>query len=192
MASQKAYTASEYQRNPDHIAKTGQDEDSYILALLTDKAHHKYLTSIRDKYFPSHINKLEAHVAMFRALPGSQLPRITQDLRDITGSHSQFQIKADRPFRLGHGIGVNVQRSGAEAIFDELHSRWAPFLSKQDNSFRAHYTVQNKVDKPEDVDKALDELRQEFHPSSGTVEGLALYKYVRGYWKDRQDFLFKS
>lgn len=190
--NQGAYTAAEYERNPDHVANTGQDEQSYVLALLTDNNHHKQMTSIRNKYFPSHINKLEAHVAMFRALPGSQLPRVTEDLQEVTQKHAKFSIIADKPFRLGHGIGIRVQKSAAEDIFQDLKSRWGPFLSKQDHSFSAHYTVQNKVDSPKEVDRAFAELKDSFHRSEGTVEGLALYRYVKGYWKDKKEFRFKD
>ena len=129
---------------------------------------------------------------MFRALPGSQLPRITKDLDEVVQRHNRFQIVADRPFKLGHGIGINVRKNEAEDIFEELKSRWSTFLSKQDQSFRAHYTVQNKVDNLEDIEKSLEELRKEFHRSEGTVDGLALYRYSKGFWKDRRDFLFSG
>lgn len=187
-----SYTAAEYQRNPNHVANTGQDEESYVLALLTDKAHHQRMTGLRNKYFPPHINKLEAHIALFRALPGSRLSQITEDLQTVTQNQRKFQIIANKPFRLGHGIGINVQKSAAEDIFQELKLKWGSFLSKQDQSFAAHYTVQNKVDSQQEVDRALSELKESFQQSEGTAEGLALYRYVKGYWKDRKDFLFRN
>jgi 2'-5' RNA ligase len=187
-----AYTADEYQRRDAHKANTTyEDEKSYILALRTNENHLKTMTALRAKYFPKKINKLDAHVALFRALPGSELSRICNDISEIAGSTSPFSIHAKKPFKMGKGVGIQVDRAEpAKTIYGQLKERWEPFLSQQDKSFKAHYTIQNKVDDPTVVDNTIKEVREEFRGSEGTVDGLSLYRYDRGYWKMERDFEF--
>ncbi len=187
------YTAQTYQRKDEHKARTGNEhEKSYVLALHTDKEHHKQMTSLRERYFPPKLNKLDAHIALFRALPGSQLPRITEDIIDLVATQTPFSINAKEPFRMKHGVGIHVIDSSSQArgLHEKLKARWKSFLSPQDGSFQAHYTVQNKVEDEAIVDQTLQELEEQFSGSQGQVLGLTLYRYDRGYWKKEQDFPF--
>ncbi|KAJ9602435.1 hypothetical protein H2200_012977 [Cladophialophora chaetospira] len=187
------YTAQTYQRKDEHKARTGNDhEESYVLTLHTDEEHHKSMTALRKRYFPPNLNKLDAHIALFRALPGSQLPRITQDVTSLAASQSPFSINANEAFRMRQGVGIQVvdQSGQAKSIFEKLKQQWKPFLSQQDHSFRAHYTVQNKVENDETVNRTLKELEEQFQGSRGQVLGLTLYKYDRGHWKKEQDYSF--
>ncbi len=77
----------------------------------------------------------------------------------------------------------------AGEIFERLREKWAGFLSKQDQSFRAHYTVQNKVEK-EVAERTLQEVRGTFVGEDGVVGGLVLYRYDKGFWRDARDFEF--
>ncbi|EXJ64836.1 hypothetical protein A1O7_01174 [Cladophialophora yegresii CBS 114405] len=188
-------SAPAYQRRNEHKAHTGNEhEESYVLTLHTNVEHHKLMTSLREQYFPPALNKLEAHIAVFRALPGSQLSRIIQDIASVAGSQRPFSITADAPFRMRRGVGIRVvDESGqAKGIHQELKARWSPFLSHQDRSFQAHYTVQNKVDDEAVVNDTLEELGNHFHGSQGTVIGLALYRYDRGFWRKERDFTFED
>ncbi|OCT46506.1 hypothetical protein CLCR_02111 [Cladophialophora carrionii] len=188
-------SARTYQRRSEHKAQTGNEhEESYVLTLHTNKEHHKLMTSLRDRYFPPALNKLDAHIAVFRALPGSQLPRIMRDIASVAALQRPFSITADVPFRMRRGIGIRVvDESGqAKGIHEELKARWRPFLSHQDRSFQAHYTVQNKVDDEAVVNGTLEELANHFHGSQGEVVGLALYRYDRGCWRKERDFTFEA
>lgn len=198
-SSSGPYTASQYIRNPDYIAKTqhSQPEDNYILTLHTDAVHHKTMTALRNRHFPPHINKLAAHIALFRALPGSKLSAvIIPDLEHLTSTQQPFTITASTPFRLRQGVAVSLERPGANAassLHRELKGRWAEFLSKQDGGgFQAHYTIQNKVDDEQKVEETMDLVKKEFQGSQGTVNGLTLWKYDRGYWRKERDFVFSS
>lgn len=77
----------------------------------------------------------------------------------------------------------------AGEIFNRLREKWAGFLSKQDQSFRAHYTVQNKVEK-DVAEGTLQAVRATFWGEEGTVLGLVLYRYDRGFWRDAREFEF--
>ena len=192
-------TASEYSRNPDHVANTrnSSNEDSYVLTLHTEIQHHKAMTALRNKYFPKHINKLEAHIALFRALPGSKLSDIIiPNIHSLTSTTQPFPISASTPFRLKHGVALSLAKPGSDSaslIHRELKSKWEGFLSKQDNGgFQAHYTIQNKVDDERMVEETMEEVQRNFKGSEGVVDGLSLWRYDRGYWRKERDFLFRE
>ena len=192
-SGQTAYTVDEYQRRDEHIPQTGRVEtETYILALRTDPAHHKAVTALRNRYFPQKINKLSAHIALFRALPGSQLPKIDSDVEKLARQTLPFPIMTQTPFVLGggHGVAIGVRADPAKDIFQQLKSGWSSFLSKQDHSFKAHYTIQNKVDDQDIPQQTIAELQRDFHGSEGMVEGLSLYLYDRGYWRLKKSFDF--
>ncbi|KAK4936394.1 hypothetical protein LTR10_022720 [Elasticomyces elasticus] len=190
-----SYTRDTYKRREEHKARTGNDhEESYILTLHTNREHHMLLTSLRDKYFPPDLNKLAAHIALFRALPGSQLPRLEHDIASLTQSRAPFSILANKPFRMRQGVGIHVKddTGGLKSVYEELKVQWTSFLSQQDRSFAPHYTVQNKVADDAIVDQTLRELTDQFHGSHGQALGLSLYRYERGYWKKVKDFMFEK
>ncbi|KAL8760107.1 MAG: hypothetical protein Q9184_003428 [Pyrenodesmia sp. 2 TL-2023] len=190
-SSSGPYTADTYIRRADHTPQTSQPEnETYILALSTDEAHHKAVTALRNRYFPPKLNKLSAHIALFRALPGSELASIESAIQDVVRHDHPFPISTGKPFLLSHGVGLEVHAAPAQDIFRTLKAQWQGFLSKQDQSFRAHYTIQNKVDVKEEVQKTLEEVQRNFEGSTGTVTGLSLYLYARGYWKLKQFYPF--
>ncbi|KIW19506.1 hypothetical protein PV08_00078 [Exophiala spinifera] len=185
------YTAETYQRRAEHKARTGnKHEESYVLTLHTDRQHHQSMTSLRKRYFPPRLNKLDAHIALFRALPGSRLPQIIDDIKALVQSQAPFEVYATRPFLMKHGVGIHVDDPDgqAETIFKHLKAQWEPFLSQQDRSFRAHYTLQNKVDDDAVIRQTFKEVNEQFHGNRGQVIALTLYKYERGFWNEPQYF----
>lgn len=195
LSREGAYTAEEYVRRPDHIPQTGQDEsEKYILALHTDPTHHQAVTALRNQHFPPNINKLSAHVALFRALPGSQLPVIQSAIQHLVHHHDPFPISTGEPFLMAHGVGLHVHVEPAPHIFRTLKEQWNGFLSKQDQSFRAHYTIQNKVQSSV-AQESLVAIRSgpdRFEGSTGIVTGLSLYLYDRGYWTLKHTYPFRG
>ena len=183
----------------------------YVLTLLTDEAHHRTMTALRQLHFPARLNKLSAHVTLFHALPGAHLAEIKRDLKSVAATTSTFAIETRMPpFRMRKGVGIHVSpvrsndgsssndaddNNQIHAIFTHLRSLWLSWLSPQDRdrrSFRPHYTIQNKVDDPAIVDRCFREIETEFPGSTGQVRGLTLYLYDRGWWKWEDEFLFRG
>ena len=187
------YTAQQYTRHPDHTPNTTHEEQqTYILTLHTDPAHHARITALRKQHFPQDLNKLSAHIALFRALPGSQLDTIESDIRTASEHHQRFQIVASRPVLMAHGVGIHVHAPPATIIYEELREKWRPWLSAQDKTFRAHYTVQNKVDQDVAL-KTLQEVETQLDKDEkGLVDGLTLWRYRKGYWDHVRDFIFEA
>ncbi|KAK5076101.1 hypothetical protein LTS08_002612 [Lithohypha guttulata] len=192
-------------------ADNSVDEQEYVLTLLTDPAHHEYMTSFRKKYFPAKLNKLEAHITMFHALPESKLESdVLPAIQDITSKTSEYRIRATNAFRLSKGVAIAVaddiehpkmgshKRNMTRIIHAELRKKWSGWLSEQDSAPpKLHYTVMNKVTDDKVINNALHELHEELSRAEkerpeleSAVKGLTLWKYERGFWNDPQHFIF--
>jgi hypothetical protein len=184
--------------SPSHIPKTSQQEPIYILSLLTDPAHQQRMTALRKKYFPPKLNKLGAHLTLFHALPESKLEStIIPTIKRVVSERQPFAINAARPFRMKKGIAISVpgNQGGDEAqeVHRALLSAWEGegWLSEQDGGgMRAHYTIMNKVDDEEEVAGAMEEVAGSWKGDLGTVVGVGLWEYERGYWKWVEGFEF--
>lgn len=175
-------------RDPNHIPNTGFDEEStYVLTLTTNREFHQRINDLRKQYFPPQLNKIGAHITLFHALPGSQLPTIIADLLDLASTQSSFSIKIIEPLKMSHGVALNAKNQEAHRLWNSLMQKWGPagadFLSKQDQSFRAHYTIQNKAEK-DVAQKAWEEVKDRFKSDEGEAIGFTLYRYMKGgYWR---------
>ncbi|KAK7756760.1 hypothetical protein SLS62_001203 [Diatrype stigma] len=215
-AQPRASAATTYRRRESHKPRTSttaekeeeEEEHYYVLTLATDAAHHDAMSALRKRYFPPTLLKVPAHISLFRALPGSQLPTITSDIRSVMlmaaassqgdeeeEGHKAFPICAQTqtPFRMARGVGVGIAGlRPAERWFEELQARWRGFLSRQDRArFRGHYTVMNKVDDEQAILRCLEELgRGGVKGSEGMVCGMTLWRYDRGWWHHHETFTF--
>ncbi|KAL6719013.1 hypothetical protein ACLMJK_003248 [Lecanora helva] len=190
------YTSETYTRRTDHTPNTTQppeNEDHYILTLHTDRTHHASITRLRNRHFPAHLNKLSAHIALFRALPSSHLQTITDDIASVCSHYHSFPITVTSPFLLKRGVGINVSAEPAREIHRELKGKWGEWLSKQDRGGggRLHYTVQNFVGEGGKREEALRDVKGSgVEGTKGEVRGLRLWRYERGYWGFVRDFEF--
>lgn len=87
-----------------------------------------------------------------------------------------------------HGVGIHVELPPAKEIYRDLKERWEGWLSRQDKSFKPHYTVQNKVER--DVAVRTSKEVESLGELKGVVDGLTLWRYDRGYWKHEREFMF--
>lgn len=178
------------------------DDALYVLTLLTDKPHHARLTSLRKRYFPPHLNKLSAHLTLFHALPGAQLDStIIPDLKRVAQRTAPFQIRTTGPFRMKKGFAIGLARKEAgykmaQEVHRSLQASWKreEWLSEQDaqEGWRGHYTIMNKVDDESEVARAFQEVKRGWEDDVGTVEGLGLWRYERGWWKWERRFDFSA
>jgi hypothetical protein len=187
--------------SPSHLPQTGSVEDNvYVLTLLTDRAHHDRMTALRKKYFPKHLNKLAAHLTLFHALPRSKLESsVLPLLEDVAARTSPFRVRADSPFRMKKGFAVGIAEGEGGLQGKRLHGAiqgpWKKegWLSAQDaGGCWLHYTLMNKVDEDGAIEIAYGELLEHFTGDTGMVEGLALWRYDRGFWKWDRKFTFKG
>ena len=89
------------------------------------------MTELRNKYFPKELNRLEAHLTLFHALPGSKLEsEIIPHIQNVAGKTKQFGVHAVSPQPLGKkGIAILIPGTeGGETARDihlELKRPWS-------------------------------------------------------------------
>ncbi|UPK99983.1 hypothetical protein LCI18_010918 [Fusarium solani-melongenae] len=185
----------QHERHENHRPNTTTDEEyHYVLTLWTDDAHHEEMTALRRQWFPTRLLKVEAHVTLFHALPGSKLHQLKQDIAEISQYTTKFAItvKKEGIYEMNKGVGIRISEGQWKAakLRSELRDKWEPFLSRQDQQerWRGHYTIMNKEDDKARVTECLKELQDSFEDSRGTVNGLKLWRYDRGWWREVEAF----
>lgn len=181
--------------NTNYKPKTdGKEDDVYILTLSTSPALSKPLDELRKEYFPAHLNRLNAHLTLFHALPRSRMPAVVDDLERLSSQTPSFRMATGRPFPLRRGVAIPVSEGATEikALHSELRGAWHDFLSEQDRakSIRPHWTVQNKVESQEVRDETMSNIHRTFSRASGAAVGFTLWRYDRGGWLFKQTFNF--
>ncbi|KAI0151449.1 hypothetical protein BJ166DRAFT_595768 [Pestalotiopsis sp. NC0098] len=197
------------QGQPDQPA---EEEDCYVLTLLTDGRHHADMSALRRRWFPQKLLKVDAHVTLFHALPASRLETVRRDVEAAAARTARFavQVRPRDVFRMGKGVGVEMDRESlarVRALREGLRARWnaegegdeegeeqGGWLSEQDSrrGWKGHYTVMNKENDRTRMEQCAEELTGEWRGSKGVVNGLTLWRYDRGWWKKSEDFLFRG
>ncbi|PNS16642.1 hypothetical protein CAC42_4606 [Sphaceloma murrayae] len=186
------------EKDPSHQPKTStENEEMYILTLRTDKNLHETMTNLRSKHFPPKLNHLDAHITLFHALPKSKLDsHVIPAVKEVTQATTKFELGATTPFKLKKGIAIGMPKDHGGNASRDLHSKlvrkWSDFLSQQDFSFQAHYTIMNKVEDREHIDEAFRDVKDGWKACFGTAEGITLYRYHPSAWHWQADFDFQD
>ncbi|KAL1649913.1 hypothetical protein SLS58_001289 [Diplodia intermedia] len=156
---------AERERKVDHQPRTSQDESAvYVLTLSTTPSLRSEMTGL--------VAALEQHCR----------------------NTSPFKLTTGAPFRMKRGVGIRVGQGSkaAQRVHEELQRRWADMLSAQDQqSWRPHWTVQNKVDDEVVAVKTMEEVQEEFQGAEGLAKGCTLWRYEKsGHWTFECDFDF--
>ena len=116
-----------------------------ILALGLDPESFAYFDGLRKAHFPPAINYLDAHLTLFHHLP--DIPAVTDLLRAVAGAQPPISLEVTGPMKLGRGVAFRIKSEPLTELQAYLKWQWREHLTPQDQQgFRAHVTVQNKVD----------------------------------------------
>ena len=163
----------------------------YLLTLHTDAEHQKHLTAPRIHYTVRPFRDFPLRMALFRNLPPSQLAVIDADIAALAEQQRSFPIVKGNAYLLDRRASIDVDTLRAQGMYDRLKEKWGGFLSKQDQSFKAGYTLQKK--RHYVPEKALVKLERTFRKFRGRFDGLSLYRfdrYYKGRWRHVKDFMF--
>lgn len=161
-----------------------------ILALGLDPESFAYFNGLRQAHFPPAINYLDAHLTLFHHLP--DVPAVTDLLRTVAGAQPPVPLEVTGPMKLGRGVAFRIKSEPLTELQAYLKWQWREHLTPQDQQgFRAHVTVQNKVD-PAAANALYEALSASFRPFTATGTGLSLWEYHGGPWRKREDFAFGS
>ena len=148
------------------------------------------LDALRRRHFPAKLNKIPAHVSLFHQLPGAELGSVRATLAEVCEGTTAFAMDPLELRFLGRGVAIAYQARELTRLHGQLAMVWAGWLSAQDRqSFRAHVTVQNKVE-PKVARALLETLRDELEPPTCRVEGLDLWRYLGGPWAHVETYRF--
>lgn len=204
--------AAQQQHEQGQTDQPAEEEDCYVLTLLTDGRHHADMSALRRRWFPQKLLKVDAHVTLFHALPASRLETVRRDVEAAAARTARFavQVRPRGVFRMGKGVGVEMDRESlarVRALREGLRARWIAegegdgegeeqggWLSEQDSrrGWKGHYTVMNKENDRMRMEQCFEELTGDWRGSKGMVNGLTLWRYDRGWWKKSEDFLFRG
>jgi 2'-5' RNA ligase len=164
-----------------------------IITLLLDDAAQQRFDRLRAAHFPAERNHLRAHVTLFHALPGDELPAVRAELA-TAAARPAFAVAVAGVRFLGRGVAFDLASTELAALRSALATRFEPWLTPQDRQWsRPHVTVQNKVEPA--VARALHAelsaaLSAAFVPQTVTARGLALWHYEGGPWAPEAEYPF--
>ncbi|MBB3692533.1 2'-5' RNA ligase family protein [Sphingomonas sp. BK580] len=161
-----------------------------IVTALFGAADQDFLDSQRRAFFPPERNQLAAHLTMFHHLPPSGAAELRQRLVTETRGVPPPRARLAGVISLGRGVAYRVESAELEAIRARLAESFRGLLTPQDQSgWRAHVTVQNKVE-PSEARALLERLKAAFVARPVTIAGLAAHWYRGGPWEPLSRHLF--
>lgn len=162
-----------------------------IVTAHLDALSFDVLDALRRKHFPKKLNKIPAHVSLFHQLPGEEIVSVRTTLAETCRVVRPFTMEAHDLRFLGRGVAIAYRAPELAQLRDDLADAWAGWLTAQDRqSFRAHVTIQNKVE-PAVARALLDQLRDELEPPTCRVEGVDLWRYLGGPWEHVETVRFE-
>lgn len=174
------------------VVDSGMKEESPLLITLKlDEGSIAFFNAMRQRYFPTAINYLAAHLTLFHHLPSNETI-IDDDLKELSETTSPFQLNVTEVKSLGKGVAYKIESPLLLQLHRTMQVKWQPWLTPQDRQkLWPHITVQNKVGAAE-ATETLRELQHSFQPFVATGLGFQLWAYEKGPWRWLQDYPFEQ
>ena len=149
------------------------------------------LDALRRAHFPPERNLLAAHLTLFHALPPSLEGEVAAALKgEARGAAPRAMLGP--PYSLGGGVAFRILSDDLDRLRDRLADRFHGSLSAQDaHGFRAHVTVQNKVE-PSVARALLAELARDHRERPLALAALSLQRYLGGPWQSLARYPFRG
>lgn len=163
----------------------------FILTLAMNEEAATFFNQQRQKYFPAHLNFLQAHLTLFHYLP---LPadEIVAQVQPIVKEVASFDMPVTDLVSLGNGVAYKLESKNLQSLHLRLQQLWKPMLKPQDlQKLWPHITVQNKVISQEAND-LLVQLKTGFQAFTIKATGLSVWEYLNGPWKFIETVPFSS
>ena len=159
-----------------------------IITLIIDSASQEFFTEQRKRYFPQHVNYLDAHLTLFHKLPSDEI--LIDDLLESLRQRKSFFMEAVEIKNIGKGVVYKIQSPELQQLHKQMQHAFAPFLIPQDKGkLWPHITVQNKVTANK-ANLLHQTLSASFKPFPIEAKGFATWLYLKGPWEKKAKFLF--
>ena len=135
--------------------------DPLVVTLALDEAATARFDAERRELFPPGRTAVGAHLTLFHAVPGELVDTVLADV-EAHADRDPFPVPVTEVMSLGRGVAYRLASSELAALHRTLQRSWWDHLTAQDRQgFRAHITVQNKVD-PDTARRTLQRLTAGF------------------------------
>jgi hypothetical protein len=162
-----------------------------IVTALFGPGDDGWLQQLRRTHYPAELNRVPAHLTLFRHLPPSLEPELDRRLAvAVTARPPRAELAGI--LDLGAGTALRVESGELEALREELAAAFHGLLMPQDQTpWRPHVTVQNKVE-PREARRLQQQLRAAFEPRPLAIRALASWRYRDGPWERIREFPFRG
>ena len=158
---------------------------------MLDTASQAHFDRLRERYFPSSINYLRAHVTMFHHLPGEQAEAIKAAVADACQTMDPVRFAVTGLRFLGRGTAYTLAMPEVAALRQRFARLWQGWLTRQDQQpWQPHVTIQNKAVST-DARRLHTDLKAAFVPFGGEALGLQVWTYRGGPWDMRAQYNFR-
>lgn len=153
-----------------------------VVTLAIEDSAQQRFDEERRRLFPPGRTQVGAHVTLFHAVPGELEERVRADL--VAAAGPPFPVGVAGVLPLGRGAAYALASPELTRRHRELQQLWWNHLTRQDQQgFRPHITVQNKVE-PAEARATVAVLRRGFRPFEVRADGFVLWRYDGGPWTE--------
>ncbi|WP_129792826.1 2'-5' RNA ligase family protein [Sphingosinicella sp. CPCC 101087] len=162
-----------------------------IVTALFGPGDDGWLQQLRREHYPAALNRVPAHLTLFRQLPPSLEGELSARLGRATAAAPPKAAVVDI-MDMGEGTALRVDSPALEAIRDDLAEAFHGLLTPQDQTgWRPHVTIQNKVERSE-AQRLQKALRARFEPRPLAIRALASWRYRGGPWEPLKTHPFRK
>ncbi len=173
---------------PRPAPRAGPAPKPLIVTLALEPEAQARFEAERRRHYPAKLNRIPAHISLFHALPGEELPAVEAALRAAASETPRFEIEVHDLMRLGKGVAYKVRAPEFAELHGRLRAAWLPWLTPQDlQPFRPHIVIQNKAE-PEAARALYERLGGGFRPETARAASLRLWHYEGGPWTAAGEF----
>lgn len=141
-----------------------------------------WLQQLRRDHYPPALDRVPAHLTLFRHLP----PGLERELRSRLAEATRTPPPSARIagiMDLGQGTALSVESEALEGLRADLAEAFHGLLTPQDSApWRAHITIQNKVTR-RDARDLQARLAAGFAARPLAIRALAAWRYLDGPWE---------
>lgn len=153
-----------------------------IVTALFGPGDDGWLQQLRREHYPPALNRVPAHLTLFRHLPPSLEAELSDRLSAAVAAPPPAATIAGIA-DLGEGTALKVESRALEIIREDLADSLHGLLTPQDQApWWPHVTIQNKV-APRVARALQQELRAAFAPRPLAIRALASWRYRDGPWE---------
>ena len=161
-----------------------------IVSLALDPESSAWFEAQRQRYYPTALNRIPAHLSLFHSLPGEG--SIRHALEGAARNTSTFPLRVTAVRSMGRGVMYTLESPELIRLHEALVAEFRTYLTPQDKQpLRPHVVVQNKVE-PSEAKTLLADLLRDFSPRRAQAVGLDWWEYLGGPWRLLERLPFNS